>query len=101
MPNIPLQNQKWLILGSLVDSKMLIHYLCTSLCFSLSVDDHKMMVGSYAPKGEPHMFTTPKEDVPSGMVARGSYNVNNKFIDDDKNIIVEWDFRMEIKKDWE
>ena len=42
------------------------------------------MVGSYPPKEEPHLFTTPEEDLPSGALGRGTYNVSSLFTDDDK-----------------
>lgn len=41
------------------------------------------MVGSYAPKKELQSYTTPVEDAPSGMLARGHYTVNSLFTDDD------------------
>jgi hypothetical protein len=49
---------------------------------SLSVDTAKLMVGSYPPKSEPHTWTTPSEDAPSGMIARGEYKVESLFTDD-------------------
>jgi len=59
------------------------------------------MVGSYGPKTEPHVFTTPVEDAPSGMMSRGHYTVKSKFTDDDKNIYLEWEWAFDIKKEWE
>ena len=41
------------------------------------------MVGSYAPKKDLQSYTTPVEDAPSGMLARGHYTVNSLFTDDD------------------
>jgi hypothetical protein len=48
---------------------------------TLSVDTAKLMVGSYPPKSEPHTWTTPSEDAPSGMIARGEYKVESLFTD--------------------
>ena len=59
-----------------------------------------MMVGSYGPKSEAHEFKTPQDEAPSGLIQRGSYRVKSKFTDDDKNIILEWDWTLEVKKDW-
>ena len=59
------------------------------------------MVGSYGPKTEAQVFITPEETAPSGMISRGKYNVKSKFTDDDKNIYLEWEWTLEIKKDWE
>ena len=66
-----------------------------------AVDKSNFMVGSYGPKTEPHVFTTPMEDAPSGMISRGHYTVKSKFTDDDKNIYLEWEWAFDIKKEWE
>jgi len=47
------------------------------------VDKMTQMVGSYAPKKDLQSYTTPVEDAPSGMLARGHYTVNSLFTDDD------------------
>ena len=67
---------------------------------TLSVDTAKLMVGSYPPKSDPHTWTTPSEDAPSGMIARGEYKVESLFTDDDKNEHLKWVWKFEIKKDW-
>lgn len=59
------------------------------------------MVGSYGPKPEAHEFLTPAEEAPKGMIARGSYTAKSKFIDDDKHSYLEWEWRFDIKKDWD
>ncbi|CAH1645743.1 unnamed protein product [Spodoptera littoralis] len=64
------------------------------------VDKMTHMVGSYPPKTEIQSYTTPPEDAPSGMVARGSYSVNSLFTDDDKNVHLQWEWCFDIKKDW-
>jgi hypothetical protein len=68
----------------------------------VTVDNMKYMVGSYAPKAEPHSYTTPYEDAPSGLTGRGScpYHVNSFFTDDDKNNHLKWEWTIEVKKDW-
>ncbi len=58
------------------------------------------MVGSYGPKAEPHTYVTPVDEAPKGMLARGDYKVKSKFLDDDKNIHLQWEWSFEIKKDW-
>ena len=65
-----------------------------------TVDKNNHMVGSYGPKTEAHNYQTPVDDAPSGMIARGRYNVKSKFTDDDKNIYLEWEWALEIKKEW-
>ncbi|XP_014276354.1 rho GDP-dissociation inhibitor 2 isoform X2 [Halyomorpha halys] len=64
------------------------------------VDKMTHMVGSYPPKTELQSYTTPPEDAPSGLVARGSYTVHSLFTDDDKHIHLKWEWTFEIKKDW-
>ncbi|CAG0919265.1 unnamed protein product [Notodromas monacha] len=66
----------------------------------IQVDKMKQMVGSYAPSLEMHSFTTPGEEAPSGMVARGHYTVKSLFTDDDNNEHLKWEWSFEIKKDW-
>jgi len=67
----------------------------------MTVDKQSYMVGSYGPKVEPHNYTTPSDEAPKGMIARGRYKVKSKFIDDDKNVHLAWEWAMDIKKDWE
>lgn len=67
----------------------------------LQVEKMNQMVGSYAPKKEIQSFTTPQEDMPSGMLARGQYTVKSLFTDDDKHEHLKWEWTFEIKKDWD
>jgi len=67
---------------------------------AIKVDSMNCMMGSYPPKKELHTFTTQKEEAPSGMLKRGSFKIESKFIDDDKNEYVSWKWNLEIKKDW-
>jgi len=67
----------------------------------ISVDKQSYMVGSYPPKAEAHQYTTPSDEAPKGMLARGKYKVKSKFVDDDKNVHLSWEWAMDIKKDWE
>lgn len=70
------------------------------LFFRYLVDKMSQMVGSYPPKKEMQSYTTPFEEAPSGMMARGSYSVTSIFTDDDKNEHLKWEWSFEIKKDW-
>ncbi len=65
-----------------------------------TVDKSNMMVGSYGPKTEAHEHKSAPDDAPSGVIARGLYTVKSKFTDDDKNIYLEWEWTLQIKKDW-
>lgn len=66
----------------------------------LLVDKMTHMVGSYAPKEEVQSYTTPIEDAPSGLIARGHYTVKSLFTDDDNNEHLKWEWSFNIKKDW-
>ncbi|XP_042913081.1 rho GDP-dissociation inhibitor 2 [Parasteatoda tepidariorum] len=59
------------------------------------------MVGSYAPKLELQSYSTPVDEMPSGMFTRGTYTVKSLFTDDDKNEHLKWEWSFELKKDWE
>lgn len=67
----------------------------------LKVDTETHMCGSFAPKLDMQEFTTPQQDVPSGMLALGNYRVVSLFTDDDKNEILRWEWGLEIKSEWE
>ncbi|XP_052262532.1 rho GDP-dissociation inhibitor 1-like [Dreissena polymorpha] len=58
------------------------------------------MVGSYGPKKEVYEYKSPEEEFPSGMLQRGEFKVKSVFTDDDKNEILSWEWKLEIKKDW-
>ncbi|PVU92081.1 hypothetical protein BB559_003851 [Furculomyces boomerangus] len=64
------------------------------------VDRVEEMLGSYGPSDSEYEKKFLPEEAPSGMLARGKYNVKSKFIDDDKVVHLEWNWVMEIKKDW-
>lgn len=40
------------------------------------------------------------EVAPSGMMARGHYNAVSKFIDDDNQTHLKFEWSFDIKKDW-
>ena len=71
------------------------------MIFPFAVAKQNYMVGSYGPKADPHSYVTPVDEAPKGMLARGSYKVKSKFLDDDKNVHLEWDWSFDIKKDWD
>ncbi|KAK5856506.1 hypothetical protein PBY51_008095 [Eleginops maclovinus] len=66
----------------------------------IKVDNLDCMVGSYGPKKDEHEFTTPVDEAPKGMLARGTYTVKSKFTDDDKHDHLSWEWCLAIKKDW-
>lgn len=77
-----------------------LKYVQKTSRMGLPIDRISYMVGSYPPKLELQSYTTPFEEAPSGMMARGTYSVTSLFTDDDKNEHLKWDWTFEIKKDW-
>lgn len=59
-----------------------------------------LMLGSFGPREEPHEFTTPMDEAPKGMVARGKYHAKCKFIDDDKTVHLAWEWTFKIVQEW-
>lgn len=41
-----------------------------------------------------------EEEAPSGMLARGHYNVRSRFVDDDGHIHLEFQWSFDIAKEW-
>jgi len=78
-----------------------LKYLQKTYRKGICVDKTSFMVGSYGPKPDPQCYLTPIEEAPKGMLARGHYSVKSKFIDDDKNVHLAWEWSFDIKKDWE
>ncbi|KAF9438915.1 hypothetical protein BGZ76_003275 [Entomortierella beljakovae] len=70
----------------------------------MNVPGNDEMIGSYAAspnvieKKASDFFTL--EDAPSGMMARGHYEVKSKFVDDDGTVHKQWAWSFDIKKDW-
>lgn len=58
------------------------------------------MVGSYGPKAEVHEFVSPVNEAPKGMMARGHYEIHSRFIDDDKTVYLDWEWNLDVNKDW-
>jgi Rho GDP-dissociation inhibitor len=78
-----------------------LKYVQQSYRAGIRVDKSTLMVGSYAPKTELQFCTTKEEEAPTGMMARGTYNIKSLFTDDDKNEHLKWEWKLEIKKDWD
>ena len=64
------------------------------------VDKNNYMVGSYGPRTEPYNYKTSAEEAPKGMLARGHYVAESKFVDDDRNVYLQWKWSFDITKDW-
>lgn len=77
-----------------------LKYIQKTSRLGVTVDKMVHMVGSYPPRKEVYSFLTALDESPSGLMARGSYNVSSLFTDDDKNQHLKWEWAFEIKKDW-
>ncbi|KAI9179615.1 rho GDP dissociation inhibitor [Blastocladiella emersonii ATCC 22665] len=66
----------------------------------IRVDRVEEMLGSYGPNAEIYEKKFHAEEAPSGMLARGLYEVRSKFVDDDNQVHLEWDWSFKISKDW-
>jgi len=61
------------------------------------------MLGSFPPQPDPHVVVFPRhgwEEAPSGMLSRGSYKGKHRFVDDDGQCHLEYEYSFAIKKDW-
>jgi len=84
--------QREIVTGLKYQQKILRH--------GIQVEKMLQMVGSYAPKTEVQSYTSPMEEMPTGLLARGTYNVKSLFTDDDNHQWLKWDWNFELKKDW-
>ncbi|KAI9221682.1 immunoglobulin E-set [Blastocladiella britannica] len=66
----------------------------------IKFDRAEEMLGSYGPATEDYEKKFPVEEAPTGMIARGLYDVRSKFVDDDGQTHLEWDWQFKISKDW-
>ncbi|KAJ4967804.1 hypothetical protein NE237_014505 [Protea cynaroides] len=62
------------------------------------VDQSKGMLGTFAPRKEPYIYSLDEETTPSGVLARGIYSAKLKFEDDDRRCYLELSYLFEIKK---
>ncbi|XP_074597180.1 rho GDP-dissociation inhibitor [Brevipalpus obovatus] len=67
----------------------------------IQVEKMSHMVGSYAPKMEHYSYVTPMEEMPSGLICRGTYVVKSLFTDDDGQNYLKWEWTFELTKEWE
>lgn len=64
---------------------------------------HQEMIGSYSPSttDRPEYEKKMEADTaPSGMLARGKYSAVSRFVDDDNQDHLKFEWSFEIKKDW-
>lgn len=56
------------------------------------------MIGSYGPRPEPYEKTFASSEAPSGMMARGNYNVRSRVVDDDNHVFADWEWAFKVSK---
>ncbi|KAF4220215.1 rho GDP-dissociation inhibitor [Aspergillus novofumigatus IBT 16806] len=69
----------------------------------IRVSKDEEMLGSYAPSTTDKPIYEKKfnpEEAPSGMLARGHYNAVSKFVDDDNQTHLQFEWSFDIAKDW-
>ncbi|KAI8803387.1 immunoglobulin E-set [Cladochytrium replicatum] len=78
-----------------------LKYLHLVKRMGMKVDRTEEMLGSYGPAPQPYEKKFLPEEAPKGMTARGHYNVQSRFVDDDNvtHLLFNWSF--DIKKDWD
>lgn len=67
-------------------------------------DSDEIMIGSYPPASVPHVFEFPRNyynDAPKGMMFRGKYHAKNQFVDSDGVNHLEFEYDINITKNWE
>lgn len=77
-----------------------LRYIQATYKLGVRVSKDDLMVGSYPPKSEPHVYRSPPHEAPSGMIARGAYAVKSRFTDDDRNDFLSWEWAIKIKDSW-
>jgi len=63
----------------------------------------EIVIGSFAPQSQPHEFQFPRHGwntAPKGMMYRGKYNATDRFIDSDDVVHLEYNYNIEIGKNW-
>ncbi len=66
-------------------------------------DTDELMIGSYPPSSNVHVFEFPRfdyETAPSGMMYRGKYSCKSTFIDQDNNKHLEFKYNLHIQDKW-
>ncbi|KAK0555543.1 rho GDP dissociation inhibitor [Tilletia horrida] len=66
----------------------------------IQVDKYEEMIGSYGPRPQPYIKACPPEEAPSGMLARSTYTVRSRIVDDDKHVYADFTWYFKIAKDW-
>lgn len=66
----------------------------------IKVEKVDAMLGSYGAQPDPRRVSVVQDEFPSGMLARGVYNVRSRVTDIDGEVYAEWDWLFKIGKEW-
>jgi Rho GDP-dissociation inhibitor len=77
-----------------------LKYLHKVSRLGIGVNREVLMLGSFAPRKEIYVLTSPPEEAPHGLLSRGKYRVRSLITDDDKHRWLEFVWNIEIAKDW-
>nr|AFK47866.1 unknown [Medicago truncatula] len=72
--------------------------------FNVRVDKSDEMMGSYPPNTKENPFyekTFIEEEAPKNVLLRGEYEATSRFVDDDKNVHLEFQWGFAIKNRWD
>ncbi|CAE7625468.1 rdiA, partial [Symbiodinium microadriaticum] len=86
------------------------HEICAGLKYyqtlkkAIFSDNDEIMIGSYPPASVSHVFEFPRNyynEAPKGMMYRGRYHAKNCFVDSDGVNHLEYEYDINITKNWE
>jgi Rho GDP-dissociation inhibitor len=64
----------------------------------LRLDHSDVMMGSFAPRKEPHNWISETYEAPKGKVHRGTYSVKSRFHDVDRTDFLSWKWQITVVK---
>jgi len=80
-----------------------LKYVNTVYRKGVKLAKEETMIGSYGPQKDSQIVVIPRigwDEAPKGIVARGKYKATVKFVDDDNQVHLEFEYTFAIKKDW-
>lgn len=66
----------------------------------LNVDRQSYLVGSYSPKPESQIYTSPIDEVRKGLAYRGTYVFESRLMDTYGNPVLFWEWAIDVQRDW-
>lgn len=66
----------------------------------IKLDTLEEMLGSYGPAQQIYEKRLAEEEAPSGMLLRGKYDCRSRFVDDDGQVLLDFEWSVKIEKEW-